>query len=189
MKKLAFPFTFLLLVLLLSCSESPKSQDSDKEKSEGVMIRLVDTLDEPGFYCIDIPGFGESIQLDAPLQMHTLKSFGAVDVTFLMDYPESGQIYNLTYDLCFEAEQAASGVSIVLRKASDSPLQRFELTSEGYIILKDHPNLGFVAGPEEGVQIGDTKFKGRPFYLQELDSVDERSKKWLVIESEETWPE
>jgi len=75
-----------LSLLVLPCSIYAQSDE--------VMIRLVDPLDEPEFYCIDIPGFGKNVQLEAPLMAHTLKRFGAADEMWIMNFPNKGQIYS-----------------------------------------------------------------------------------------------
>ena len=89
------------------------------------MIRLVDPLDEPEYYCVDIPGFRQNVQLKAPLMAHTLKRFGSADEMFIMDYPKEGQIYAAEYDLCIEAAGTKVGAKLLLKKPGDSPLQRF----------------------------------------------------------------
>ncbi|MDA0349915.1 MAG: hypothetical protein O3C43_22380 [Verrucomicrobia bacterium] len=55
------------------------------------MIRLIDPLDEPEFYCVDIPGFRENVQLEAPLMAHTLKRFGSADEMFIMNHNPRGK--------------------------------------------------------------------------------------------------
>ena len=46
--------------------------------AEPALLRAVDALDEPRGYCIDIPGSGPTINLDAPLQGHTCKFRDAI---------------------------------------------------------------------------------------------------------------
>ena len=47
------------------------------------LIRLADNLDDPQGYCIDVPGFGDNLRLDAPLQAHTCKP-GSDDQLFAL---------------------------------------------------------------------------------------------------------
>lgn len=112
-------------------------------ESSPVMMRLVDPLDEPGFYCVDIPGFRQNVQLEAPLMAHTLKRFGSADEMWTMDYPAEGQIYASEYRLCIEAASATPGAALLLKEPSNSPLQRFKFTKNGYITLAQNPDLGF----------------------------------------------
>ncbi len=80
--KLFLSYPLFLFVLLTSAFGEPSS----------VMIRLVDPLDEPEFYCVDVPGYGKNVQLEAPVMAHTLKHFGSADEMWTMDYPSEGQI-------------------------------------------------------------------------------------------------
>ena len=80
-----------------------------------VMIRLVAPLDEPEFYCVDIPGYGPGVQLDSPLTGHTLKAFGSADEMWVMDHPKKGQIYAPAYKLCIQAQRAKAGASLMLK--------------------------------------------------------------------------
>ena len=79
------------------------------------MIRLADPLDEPEFYCVDIPGFRQNVQLKAPLMAHTLKRFGSADEMWNMDYPSEGQIYASECGLCIEAASFEPGAVLMLR--------------------------------------------------------------------------
>ena len=46
--------------------------DSDPVSTAG-LIRLQDPLDEPEYYCVDVPGAGSSLNLQGALQAHTCK--------------------------------------------------------------------------------------------------------------------
>ena len=50
------------------------------------LIQLIDPLDEPQFYCVDVPGFQNRVNLDAPLMAHTRKPGAAVEL-FTPDRP------------------------------------------------------------------------------------------------------
>ncbi|QDV85881.1 hypothetical protein [Planctomycetes bacterium TBK1r] len=116
-----------------------------KDVPSSVMIRLIDPLDEPEFYCLDVPGYGPGVQLDSPLTAHTLKAFGSADEMWVLNYPAAGQIYVPAYKRCIEAEHAKAGASLYLKQPGDSPLQRFTMTEKGTIVLADHTDLGFAA--------------------------------------------
>jgi len=142
----SFLFRFLSL-LVLPCAIYGQSDQ--------VMLRLVAPLDEPEFYCVDIPGFGKNVQLEAPLMAHTLKRFGSADEMWIMNYPAAGQIYSSATERCIEVESAASGAKLRLKKPSDSPLQRFELTDDGTLVLMAHPKLGVAVAAGKGTQRAD----------------------------------
>ena len=84
------------------------------------LLQLADPLDEPEFYCVDVPGFRDSLRTDRPLQAHTCKP-GAADELFYADRPESGQFLMPAYALCLTAE----GDRVYTRPCAANPAQRF----------------------------------------------------------------
>ena len=84
------------------------------------LLQLADPLDEPEFYCVDVPGFRDSLRTDRPLQAHTCKP-GAADELFHADRPESGQFLMPAYALCMTAE----GDRVYTRPCAANPAQRF----------------------------------------------------------------
>ena len=172
------PFFFLLLVPTLLFA-----------KADPVMIRLVDPLDEPEFYCVDIPGFRQNVQLEAPLMAHTLKRFGSADEMFTLNYPEEGQIYAAEYDLCIEASGTKPGDKLMLKKPSDSHLQRFVLTEEGKLVLKDHPQIGFTVADGKGSKAGGPSHLRRDLDLQDVTQAPAKLTTWKLVKSRTSWPE
>ena len=158
-------------------------------ESSPVMIRLVDPLDEPEFYCVDVPGFRQNVQLKAPLMAHTLKRFGSADEMWTMDYPNKGQIYASEYGLCIEAASAESGAALMLKEPSDSPLQRFVFTEEGFILLKSHLKLGFAVAPGKGDKAGGPSHLRRDMSLMDIAKIDTALKTWKLVKSADRWPD
>lgn len=111
--------------------ESPSAQYIPE-----TLVQLVDPLDEPEFYCLDVPGFGASLQLDSPLMTHTCKRNGPEDEIFSYD-PASGRFHMPAYGLCMEADRPERGGQLGLVPCSDSPLQDFRIGDEGLIRLAD----------------------------------------------------
>jgi len=112
----------------------------DRKVVEGTatLIQLQDPLDEPEYYCIDVPGFQASLDLTAALIAHTCKP-NADDELFTLNVPAQGQIYAQAYDLCMQADSAEAGAALYLKSCSDSPLQRFDLMASpnGQIQLQE----------------------------------------------------
>ena len=52
---------------------APSGIAVDSAKADATLIQLVDALDEPEFYCVDVPGFGTSLNLRSALTAHTCK--------------------------------------------------------------------------------------------------------------------
>ena len=84
------------------------------------LVMLADPLDEPEFYCVDVAGFGASLNVNGPLQAHTCKP-GADDEMFAFNRPSEGQLYLVEHNRCIEAD----GTSLYVRPCSESPMQRF----------------------------------------------------------------
>lgn len=136
----------LALMLVIACnSESPEvsvPEDTavleeptaveEPAVLENQLVRLVDPLDDPGHYCIDIPGFGPSVRLQAPLQAHTCKPTDNRDEQFTFT-ALTGQLRTEEYELCAEPETLTDGSDIYLRDCSDAPLQRFTHLEDGTI--------------------------------------------------------
>ena len=79
-------------------------------------FRLKDRLDDPQGYCIDVPGFGNSIQLDNILQAHTCES-GDWDQRFAyLKHYAFGYLVNrivlVDYDRCVVALKQAIGAGL-----------------------------------------------------------------------------
>ena len=91
------------------------------------LIQLIDPLDEPEFYCIDVPGFRDRVQLNAPLMAHTCKP-GAPDELFTVD---NGRFRMEAYGRCMQAGGLEAGSELLLKACSDSPLQQFKFSNEG----------------------------------------------------------
>ena len=100
------------------------------------LVMLVDPLDEPERYCVDVPGWGPRINLDAPLMAHTCKP-GAADELFTPNHPRDGQLYMRAYDLCAEAASQLPGAPVQLRRCGSSALQQFAFESDGRIRLAE----------------------------------------------------
>jgi hypothetical protein len=176
----SFLFT-LLSLLVLPCSIYGQSDQ--------VMIRLVDPLDEPEFYCIDVPGYGRNVKLEAPLMAHTLKRFGSADEMWIMNYPGEGQIYAKAYERCIEVASTTSGAQLRLKKPSDSPRQRFELTDKGTLVLAAHPELGVAVAAGKGTKAGGPSHLRRDINLKKLSEIDQALATWKLVSSAATWPE
>jgi acetyl esterase/lipase len=94
---------------------------SPRAGAEPALLRAVHSLDEPRGYCLDIPGSGPTLNLDAPLQAHTCKEQASVD----------DQVFEMTAEeirsneRCLTAETLAAGSVLVLRSCSGSRQQRW----------------------------------------------------------------
>ena len=140
------------------------------------LVSLVDPLDEPERYCLDVPGWGRRLNLDAPLMAHTCKP-GADDELFTPDHPGPGQLYMKAYDRCASAESAKPGSEIFLKNCDSSGLQRFSFEPNGWIRLADSDVCLTVAGGE-GVPTGGPSHLRRDLSLEVCGSADSALSRW-----------
>lgn len=158
--------------------------------TDRVFIQLTDPLDEPEFYCVDVPGAGRGVRLESDLQAHTCKPIAtAADELFTIDHPNEGQIYMAAYDLCVEVREAQTGSPLRLKPCSDSQHQLFTFENgvvreNGMIRLsgsgsgQDHLCLAVAAG--QGIPTGGPSHLRRGLTLEVCDSTDTTLVKWSV---------
>lgn len=92
--------------------------------AQAQFLRSVDGLADPRGYCLDIPGFGDNIQLDGPLGAHSCK-YGIpgfwVDELFV--HTDEGHLQLPEYGLCLAAPDVRHGAPVTLTPCSNgSPL-------------------------------------------------------------------
>ncbi|MDK1119294.1 MAG: RICIN domain-containing protein [Anaerolineae bacterium] len=145
------------------------------------LIQLQDPLDEPEYYCVDVPGAGASLNLGGALQAHTCKLRAAEDETFTLNYPSVGHIYMEAYDLCVEADNAVAGAELRLQECADQPLQKF-VYQEGQIRLGEASaeTLCLAVAPGEGTPTGGPSHLRRDLGLQLCDKIEAELSEWVI---------
>ena len=108
------------------------------DPATGDFVRLVDALDEPEYYCLDLAGWGDHLQLDDPLQTHTCKNRGAGDQKF---YFADGRLKVAGFDRCIQVAgsggETLSGSAVLARACSDNALQELSMDDDGRILIGD----------------------------------------------------
>lgn len=168
-------------------AETPTQTDPAPETSEELepatagLIQLQDPLDEPEYYCIDVPGFGRSLNLQGALTAHTCKP-SADDEMFLFNSPSTGQFSMPAYNLCMAAGAAEAGSSLLLAECSASPLQRFQINEPGQIRLspEESDDLCLTVAPEAGEPTGGPSHLRRNLTLETCDQDDSARSLWTV---------
>ncbi len=148
----------------------------DTATAAATLVQLVDALDEPEYYCVDVPGFGASLNLRAPLAGHTCKP-GADDEIFAVDRPGPGNLYMPAYDLCVEADGADAPAQLYLRACSDSALQRFDFDSDGALVLSG-TGLCVAVSPGAGESTGGPSHLRRDLVLVDCGETEPALKQW-----------
>ena len=124
------------------------------ESARGDYVRLVAQLDEPEFYCLDIAGWGDHLQLDDPMQTHTCKTRDVEDQMF---HFEGGRLKVSQYDRCAQVAGSGgntlAGAAVITRPCSEDSLQDLSLGSDGYIRV-GHSGYCLGAGNESTEAFG-----------------------------------
>ncbi len=163
-------------------TESATEEWREHEPSSPGLIQLLDPLDEPEYYCVDVPGFGRSLNLQGALTAHTCKP-GADDEMFLWDAPATGQISMPAYNLCVEAGGDVPGSTLHLADCSDAPLQRFRHDDEGRIRLAQgtaEGELCLTVGAEAGEPTGGPSHLRRGLSLEICGHADAARMLWTA---------
>ncbi len=106
----------------------------------GGNLMLTDALDAPKRYCLDLEGYAFITDLDAPVIVHSCKEGFFKDGTWMVDYPQPGQIYLPEYELCVAAESLQEGANVILQSCSDAPSQHFVFRDDGKVeVTSDSP--------------------------------------------------
>ena len=151
--------------------------DADAADAGGTLIQLADALDEPQFYCIDVPGFGARLNLGAALMAHTCKP-GAADEMFAVNQPAAGNLSMPAYDLCMQADGTEAAAQLHLKECADTELQRFTYDSEGALALFG-TDLCVAVSPDAGQPTGGPNHLRRDLLLQPCASVQPALSRWL----------
>ena len=147
------------------------------EHAGGTLIQLADPLDEPEYYCVDVPGFGARLNLGAALMAHTCKP-GADDEVFAVNRPGPGNLSMPAYELCLAADSATGGAQLHLQECSDSALQRFAHQAGGMLVLFG-TELCLAVAPAAGQPTGGPSHLRRDLSLQPCSTKETALASWL----------
>ena len=137
------------------------------------LLQLADPLDEPEFYCVDVPGFRDSLRTDRPLQAHTCKP-NAADELFIADQPETGQFLMPAYDLCLTAEAG----QVYTRPCANTPAQQF-VHREDLTIRTATEGLCLSVAGGNGEPAGGRSHLRRDLRLLPCSAVEPALSQWL----------
>ena len=120
---------FIVLVLLLI---TPSQADDNVE------VYLLNQLDDPRGFCIDIKGHKLKAQINKGLQAHTCYSYqGEIspDQGFNSLKLTKNQFFLPVFNTCMEASSLTPSAELRLRKCNRNKLQNFEWSNENKIYL------------------------------------------------------
>lgn len=117
------------------------------------LLRTTYALDEARGYCIDIAGFGESLRLDDPLQVHTCKYGAALEDQLFEPVAGTSRVRVPEYDRCLATAALDEGSALVVQPCAESPLQRWSF-SWGRLSPESRPDLCVSLSGETGEAAG-----------------------------------
>ena len=175
--------TFTRLVILLSYLFLSTGLHAETR----VEITLVDKLDEPRGYCIDIPGFQSEARPEDGLQIHTCYSYRgklAVDQAFDADEVREKTFRIIDFSLCMTVRVRSAEATLTLEHCDGSDNQRFKHQSSGRIESLAFRGNCVTAGDGPGNHGGggDPVHLYRDLNLEECDSSSDDRQKWRLRE-------
>ena len=126
---------FIVLVLLLI---TPSQADDNVE------VYLLNQLDDPRGFCIDVRGHKYKAQINKGLQAHTCYSYqGEIspDQGFSSHKLTKNQFILPSFNVCMEASSLIPSANLKLKKCDRNKLQNFELSNKNKIHLISNRKL------------------------------------------------
>lgn len=160
------------------------------QTEQGILLQLVDNLDEPRGICIDIAGFRDSIDLNVPVQAHTCKPNPErrEDGLFIVEPGTTTRFRNPTYDVCLDVLNGEERGSIFVRPCSSAESQQFIVNERGEVRPVPNPETCMSVSPSQShpavfagteVKPGVT-FVARTMSLASCKYVNKRFKVWAL---------
>lgn len=134
-------FSKSIITLGLIAAISPLSLSAEKLTE----IRLVDNIDEPRGYCLDIAGGrGKDAPLNKGLQAHTCYDYSGSlleDQSFDTSLINKSEFKIPYFNVCMTASSLKEGSAVVLASCENKDTQKFSFKQNGNITLDSKPNL------------------------------------------------
>lgn len=149
----------VVALFVLAAASSVTAQDARL-----VEIVLVDRLDEPRGYCLDVVGSQARATPEKGIHAHTCYSYQgriAVDQAFDRAQIAAGRFLLPHFSVCLGLGTAAAGSTLRLSGCDSAPEQRFELTADGRIVSLAAPSLCLTVADGAGTPGGG----GQPVHL------------------------
>ena len=111
---------------------------TSSQADDNVEIYLLNQLDDPRGFCIDVKGHKLKAQINKGLQAHTCYSYqGEIspDQGFSSHKLTKNQFILPSFNVCMEASSLTPSANLRLRKCDRNKLQNFEWSNENKIYL------------------------------------------------------
>lgn len=145
MKTYSLPSIRYSLLLLVGCF-CASSAFSASSKPLEFFLKSFYTLDEPRFFCVDIPGHKSRVNTSRPLSVHTCKEgiWHRDEIFYSLDYSKS-LLKMPDYDLCMEPESLKQSSKIYLKTCSRVSRQVWRYQNYR-LVLENHPTKCLTIG-------------------------------------------
>ena len=175
-------FKTVMLVAFISLGSAPQAQEF-----MGGNLMLSDALDAPKRYCLDLEGYAFTTDTSAPVIVHSCKEGFFKDGTWMVDYPQPGQIYLPEYELCAAAKSLQEGADVILQSCSDAPLRQFVFRDDGKVEVKsDSPEKFCLAVGETSRPTGNNL--RRETRITSCDETEELYTQWILPREGTVYP-
>ena len=137
---------------------------SSSQADDNVEIYLLNQLDDPRGFCIDIKGHKLKAQINKGLQAHTCYSYqGKIspDQGFNSRKLTKNQFILTSFNVCMEASSLTPSANLRLRKCDRNKLQNFEWSHKNKIYLIGNRKLCLTVDQEQSKKGGG----GSPVHL------------------------
>lgn len=152
---------------------------------DDITIRVASPLDEPRFYCVDIPGNNEQFD-GVEMSLHTCKDgMTHRDTIFSASRAAEGELFMPDYDLCLAAYILEKGAPIQLGACTGDSVQ-WQVGSSRITPAGDS-ELCLTVGAEPGAltrggKTYPTRYKSRPLILDSCDEDIGERQGWMLVE-------
>ncbi|MBL31058.1 MAG: hypothetical protein CMC81_07475 [Flavobacteriaceae bacterium] len=127
----------LLFVVIVSCTKGTSDENNSTISTTSIVeIYLLENLDDPRGYCIDIKGSKTDANINQPLQAHTCYSYqGQVSVDQGFDEFKilNNEFIIPFFDVCMEIKSLSESSQIILNPCNNNIKQKFILDNDGKI--------------------------------------------------------
>ena len=121
-------------------AEPPEAPGEEPRFMSGYVgrLKLVDDIDDPAGYCLDVPGPASNIRLDISAWAHSCHDGPEPDQTYRFDEDGNGAFRFVweDYDVCLTATEAVAGSGLSYLPCDGGPRQAFDSATDGTFSLR-----------------------------------------------------
>lgn len=151
---------------------------------DDVFIRTTYALDEPRFYCMDIPNNDENPE-GIEMWLHTCKEgMTHRDTMFSFSQSKMGTLYMTDYDLCLEADTLTTGSTLKLAACDGNTNQNWDLAdnliravADSTLCITVSATLGELT---RGGESFPTRYKSRPLNIEACNESIVDRQQWAL---------